>query len=182
MLRHVLDPARWDLELIAPATLTAELLDLVAERRPGAVCIATDPARRPGAYPLPVQAAAVAVPRPEDPRGPLGGAGHHDDRAGPRRRRRSLGRRAKEATADAAAAAPARPWSHPMVAGLEEAGADFVATTLLETRQQLASLIPVLAQGPDGRDRDGRRGRSPGNGRGPAAPRTARWRPAPRTP
>ena len=40
MLQHVLDPARWDLELMAPGILTAELLDLVAERRPGAVCIA----------------------------------------------------------------------------------------------------------------------------------------------
>ena len=39
-----------------------------------------------------------------------------------------------------------------MIAGLKEAGADFVAATLLETRQQLASLIPVLVQGPDGRD------------------------------
>ena len=43
MLQQVLDPARWDLELIAPATLTAELLDLVAERRPGVVCIASTP-------------------------------------------------------------------------------------------------------------------------------------------
>ena len=43
MLQHVLDPARWDLEVIAPATLTAELLDRVAERRPGVVCIATTP-------------------------------------------------------------------------------------------------------------------------------------------
>jgi hypothetical protein len=29
---------------------------------------------------------------------------------------------------------------------LEEAGADSITTTLLETRQQLASLLPVLAQ------------------------------------
>ena len=93
MLQRVLDPARWDLEVIAPATLTAELLDRVAERRPGGGLHRDDPARRPGAHPIPVQAAAVAVPRPEDPRGPLGDAGHHDDRAGPRGRRRSRGRR-----------------------------------------------------------------------------------------
>ena len=33
-----------------------------------------------------------------------------------------------------------------MLATLKEAGADLVATTLLETRQQLASLLPVLVQ------------------------------------
>ena len=43
MLQRVLDPARWNLELIAPGTLTAELLDLVDERRPAAVCIAAIP-------------------------------------------------------------------------------------------------------------------------------------------
>ena len=52
----------------------------------------------------------------------------------------------KEATADSVAAGPAA--IDPMIAGLKEAGADFVATTLLETRQQLSSLIPVLVQGP----------------------------------
>ena len=53
-----------------------------------------------------------------------------------------------------------------MVAGLKEAGADFVATSLLETRQQLASLVPVLLQGAGGRDDEGR---APRSGRAPAA-------------
>ncbi len=43
MLQRVLDPARWDLELIEPTTLTAELLDLVGERGSGVVCIASTP-------------------------------------------------------------------------------------------------------------------------------------------
>ena len=33
-----------------------------------------------------------------------------------------------------------------MIASLKEAGADLVAMTLLETRQQLSSLLPVLMQ------------------------------------
>ena len=40
-----------------------------------------DASRRPGPHPIPVQAAAVPVPRPEDPRGPMGADGRH--RAGP---------------------------------------------------------------------------------------------------
>ena len=67
-----------------------------------------------------------------------------------------------------------------MIAGLKEAGADLVAATLLETRQQLASLIPVLVQGPDGRDVAG--AAAPADRAAaarPAAPRTWRWRPAP---
>ena len=46
-----------------------------------------DPARRPGAHPIPVQAAPVPVPRAEDPRGAVGRPGHHDDGSGPRGRR-----------------------------------------------------------------------------------------------
>src|SRR5437764_2412733 len=43
MLHQLLDPARWSLELIAPGMLTAELLDLVGERKPALVCIAATP-------------------------------------------------------------------------------------------------------------------------------------------
>ena len=43
MLARLLGPARWDIELLGPETLTAELLDLVAQRHPAAVCIAAIP-------------------------------------------------------------------------------------------------------------------------------------------
>src|SRR5262249_53115934 len=43
MLEQVLDPARWSLELIAPETLTPELLDLVEQRQPALVSIAAIP-------------------------------------------------------------------------------------------------------------------------------------------
>ncbi len=118
MLANLLDPARWDLELIAPETLTAELLDQVAERAPGRGLHRGDPARRPAHYPLPVQAAAGPVPGPEDSRLPVGAA--NSARTNPDR-----------------GTAP-------------EAGADSIApSTLLETRQQLASSAACPGTGPD---------------------------------
>ena len=171
MLQQVLDPARWDLEVIAPATLTAELLDLVAERRPGGGLHRGDPARRPGAHPIPVQAAAVAVPRPEDPRGPLGATTSRRP-IRPARPARPRGRDLKAAAADSASAAPKEAGVDPMVAALKEAGADLVAATLLETRQQLASLLPVLVQGHDD-GRDGAGGAHGPSGREPRAGRAA---------
>ena len=156
MLQQVLDPARWDLEVIAPATLTAELLDQVAERRPAAGLHRGDPARRPGPHPLPVQAAAVPVPRPEDPRGPLGAAGHHDDRAGPRGRRRSRGRDAQGGAADSVASAQGDQRRPDDRDASRRPAPTWWPTTLLETRQQLASLLPVLVQGrSDGRGSGG---------------------------
>ncbi len=158
MLQQVLDPARWNLELIAPETLTGELLDLVGQRKPALVCIATIP---PGGLahtrylckrlrsrfpdlrilvgrwglreglgkpdPTPEAGTPAAVPPP------AGGEG----------------RPAAEARRETAA--------EPLVATLQEAGADLVATTLLETRQQIASLLPVLAQGRDDHGPDGER-------------------------
>ncbi len=56
MLQNLLDPARWNLELVAPDTLTAELLDLVAEKKPALVCIAATP---PGGSPIPATCASV---------------------------------------------------------------------------------------------------------------------------
>ena len=50
----------------------------------------------------------------------------------------------EEATADARPTATAV--VPPMVARLEEAGANFVATTLQETRRQLDGLVPILVQ------------------------------------
>jgi predicted PurR-regulated permease PerM len=164
MLRYVLDPARWDVEVIAPATLTGELLDRVAEHRPGAVVIATTP---PGGLAHTRYLCKRLRSRFPDLKIVVGRWGTHDitttepsREAGPDRTAEAL----KAATADPATAGPAP--ADPMIAGLKEAGADFVAATLLETRQQLASLIPVLVQGPDGRDLAVADGPRPaGNGR-----------------
>jgi hypothetical protein len=43
MLQGLLDPGRWKLEVMTQHTLTAELLDRVAERRPALACIAALP-------------------------------------------------------------------------------------------------------------------------------------------
>jgi predicted PurR-regulated permease PerM len=153
-LQHVLDPARWDVELIAPGTLTAELLDLLAERRPRAVCIASIP---PGGLAHTRYLCKRLRARFPDLRILVGRWGAQDlatadpaREAGPDRGTSTL----KEAAADSVAAAE-ETVSHPMIAGLKDAGADRVAATLLETRQQLASLIPVLIHGRDAEDRDG---------------------------
>jgi len=163
MLRHVLDPARWDLDVIAPATLTGELLDRVAERRPRAICIATIP---PGGLAHTRYLCKRLRSRFPDLKILVGRWGTQDITTTEPAREATPDRSAaalKPATADPASAGPAV--VDPMVAGLKEAGADFVATTLLETRQQLASLVPVLIQGRDGRDRGGAEGRTPGPGR-----------------
>ena len=137
-------------------------------------------ARRPGAHPIPVQAAAVAVPRPEDPRGPLGGPGHHDDRPGPRGRRRSGGHGPQGGGRRRVAAAPKEAVSDPMVAapqgGRRRPGGRHAAGDPPAARQP----DPGPGAGPrrpraDGAAANGASGR----GRGPAAPRTGRWRPAP---
>ncbi len=109
MLESLLDPVRWKVELIAPGTLTAELLEMVAEKGPALVCIATIP---PGG-----QAHTRYVCKRLRARFP-------DLRI-------IVGRWGTEgATADASS--------------IREAGALATATTLLETRQQLMSLLPVL--------------------------------------
>jgi predicted PurR-regulated permease PerM len=147
MLQHVLDPARWDLELIASGTLTSELLDRVAERRPGAVCIAATP---PGGLAHTRYLCKRLRARFPDLKILVGRWGSRDittaepaGAAGPDRAAAEL----KEAAADSPSAAPKEPSVDPMIARLKEAGADEVAATLLETRQQLTSLIPVLVQG-----------------------------------
>jgi hypothetical protein len=139
MLQQVLDPARWRLERIAPTTLTAELLDQVAEQKPALVCIAALPpggishtrylckrlrSRFPdirilvGRWGLKAIVVASHTP-PEQEAGTLPADGPMD-----------------EFHADT------------LTKTLQEAGADLVATTLLETRQQLGGLLPVLAQDP----------------------------------
>jgi predicted PurR-regulated permease PerM len=43
MLQQLLDPARWDLEIVSSEMLTAELLDHAADRRPAVICVAALP-------------------------------------------------------------------------------------------------------------------------------------------
>ena len=112
MLQNLLDPARWNLELVAPDTLTAELLDLVAEKKPALVCIAATP---PGGL-------------------------AHTRYLCKRLRARFPELRILVCRWGPRGSTPSGPGQ------LEEAGADSIATTLLETRQQLASLLPVLTQ------------------------------------
>jgi predicted PurR-regulated permease PerM len=155
MLQQLLDPARWRVELIAPGTLTAELLDQVTERKPALVCIAATP---PGGLAHTRYLCKRLRTRFPDLRILVGrwglgnGAGTPDlpREAGADRVALTL----QETRADSVAAALQETRADPLVVTLQEAGADLVATTLLETRQQLSSLLPILIQGRDGRGRD----------------------------
>jgi hypothetical protein len=50
MLRHLVDPARWEIELCSPHLLASEVIALVEETRPAAVCIGALPASRGGTH------------------------------------------------------------------------------------------------------------------------------------
>jgi hypothetical protein len=119
MLQNLLDPKYWELGMLAPETLTAELLEQVAEQQPALLCL-------------------VATPP--------GGMAHT----------RYLCKRLRARfpdlkilvcrwTGDSASQNSSK--------HLHDAGADFVTATLLETRQQLTSLHPVLAQTQNDHDR-----------------------------
>jgi predicted PurR-regulated permease PerM len=178
MLQQVLEPARWDVEAIAPGTLTAELLDLVAQRGPAAVCIAAIPpgglahtrylckrlrARFPDLRILVGRWGAKELAAVSTPAGPVQEAGA--DRVA------AMLEGTGTATDPAAGVTKDKEAGiDRVIAALKEAGADLVAATLLETRQQLGGLLPVLVQGRDGRDDDHRGdGRDGSSDRGPAA-------------
>jgi predicted PurR-regulated permease PerM len=110
MLEILLDPSRWQMRMIAPATLTAELLELIARDEPPAVCIAS------------------LAP---------GGVAHT------RYLCKRLSRRFP------ALRIVVGQWGAESAAGkhrqaLEEAGASSTAFTLVETRQKLDALIPLI--------------------------------------
>ena len=112
MLRNLLDPLQWELDMPAPETLTAELLDQVAEQQPALLCL-------------------VATPP--------GGLAHT----------RYLCKRLRARFPDLKVLVcrwNGTATSESNARYLRETGADVVATTLLETRQQLTSLLPVLTQ------------------------------------
>ncbi len=149
MLGCILDRARWDLALIEPTTLTAELLDLVEERRPAAVCIAATP---PGGLAHTRYLCKRLRSRFPELKVVVGRWGLVDLSAFDPASQPAAGHlNAAGQEVEATASSMAHESSANRVVGrLTEAGADMVALTLLETRQQLASLIPVLLQGPDG--------------------------------
>jgi predicted PurR-regulated permease PerM len=110
MFEKTLDPSRWQMKLIAPETLTSELLELVDAQEPSLVCIASLP---PGGLAHTRYLCKRLSARFPD-------------------LRIVVGRWGEEPGADEHGKA------------LEEAGASSTAATLLETRQQLEALRPLL--------------------------------------
>jgi predicted PurR-regulated permease PerM len=112
MLRQLLDPAKWVVEIAAVETMTADLVAQVAEQAPALVCV--------GAL-------------------PPGGLAHA----------RYLCKRLRARFPEVKIIVGR--WG--LTGGVEanrdqfqEAGADLTATTMLETRNQLNSLLPILTQ------------------------------------
>jgi predicted PurR-regulated permease PerM len=109
MLEKLIDPARWSIKLIAPQTLSAELLEKVALEEPSVICIAAVP---PGGRAHTRYLCKRLHSRFPELRIIVGRFGAHAED-----RRRD--------------------------ADLEAACVSSTATTLLEMRQQLQSLLPL---------------------------------------
>ena len=112
MLRQLLDPAKWVVEVAAVETLTADLVGEVAEQAPALVCI--------GALPPGGMAHARYLCKKLRARFPevkiiVGRWGLTDGVEANREQ-------------------------------FQDAGANLTATTMLETRSQLNSLLPILTQ------------------------------------
>jgi len=109
-LKRMLDPEKWDLEVVGEEVLTGELLELIEEKKPEAICVGS------------------VVP---------GGLTHT----------RHLCKKLRHRFPDAkiiVARWGLRGNRTPSDVELQSAGADWVATTLKETRQHLSALLPVL--------------------------------------
>jgi predicted PurR-regulated permease PerM len=152
MLQHLLDPARWCMELIAPETLATELLQMVEEKHPAVVCIA---ATLPGGLAHTRYLCKRLRTRFPDLPILVGRWGLVDNRQNPEPSSPTSHNPAASALVAAGTDSAERPLKESritqVVASLEEAGADLVASTLRETRQQLLSLLPVLVQSRDAR-------------------------------
>ncbi len=112
MLRQLLDPAKWVVEVAAVETLTADLVAQVAEQAPALVCI--------GAL-------------------PPGGLAHA----------RYLCKKLRARFPEVKIIVGRWGLTGGVEANreqLQDAGADLTATTMLETRSQLNSLLPILTQ------------------------------------
>jgi predicted PurR-regulated permease PerM len=112
MLRQLLDPAKWVVEVTAVDTMTADLVAQVADQGPALVCI--------GAL-------------------PPGGLAHT----------RYLCKKLRARFPEVKIVVGRWGLTGGVEANreqLQDAGADLIATTLLETRSQLSSLLPILTQ------------------------------------
>jgi predicted PurR-regulated permease PerM len=112
MLRQLLDPARWDMEIITPEMLTAELLERVAEREPAVVCVGALPPGSLAHTRYLCKRLRARFPQVKIVVGRWGLKGNVEQNRDQ----------------------------------LREVGADLVATTLLETRDQLNAWHPVLTE------------------------------------
>jgi predicted PurR-regulated permease PerM len=161
MLARLLDPARFSLERTACGTLTGELLELVDKKRPALVCIAAMPPgglahvrylckRLRNRFPE----LKIVVGRWEQPPA-IPNSERIPEPGGVSAARVLSAAEYKRVPGDTANANRG-----PVAESLLEAGASLVSTTLLETRRQLESLLPILAQK---RSRTGARGESAGH-------------------
>ena len=138
MFEKLIDPARWRIKLIAPQTLSAELLEIVALEEPSVICIAAVP---PGGRAHTRYLCKRLHSRFPDLRIIVGHFGAKDED-----RKRD--------------------------ADLETGCVSSTATTLLEMRQQLQSLLPLLDPSqpdwpaPAERDARARAKPAPSNSRG----------------
>src|SRR5262249_38463602 len=112
MLRQLLGPARWDMEIVAADVLTAEMLQRVAEHDPAVVCIGALPPGGLAHTPYLWKRLRARFPDVKIVVGRWGLKGNVEQNR----------------------------------EQLREVGADLVATTLLETRDQLNAWFPVLTQ------------------------------------
>jgi hypothetical protein len=112
MLRQLVDPAKWVVEVAAVETLTADLVAQVAEQAPALVCIGALPPGGLAHARYLCKKLRVRFPEVKIIVGRWGLTG------------------GVEANREQ----------------LQDAGADLTATTMLETRSQLNSLLPILTQ------------------------------------
>jgi predicted PurR-regulated permease PerM len=112
MLRQLLDPAKWVVEIAAVETMTADLVAQVAEQAPALVCIGALP---PGGLAHTRYLSKKLRARFPKVKIVVGRWGLTDDVEANREQ-------------------------------LQDAGANLTATTILETRSQLDSLLPILTQ------------------------------------
>ena len=112
MLRQLLDPAKWVVEIAAVETLTADLVAQVAEQAPALVCIGALPPGGLAHTRYLCKKLRARFPKVKIVVGRWGLTGN------------------VEANREQ----------------LQDAGADLTATTILETRSQLNSLLPILTQ------------------------------------
>ena len=112
MLRQLLDPAKWAVEIAAVETMTADLVAQVAEQTPALVCIGALP---PGGLAHTRYLCKKLRARFPEVKIVVGRWGLTGDVEANREQ-------------------------------LQDAGADLTATTMLETRSQLNSLLPILTQ------------------------------------